>query len=190
MEHLISQYGYWVIALGTFLEGEIILVLGGFWAHLGRLSLGWVMFAAYLGTVIGEAALYFLGRWRGPELFDRFQFLSRNLPRIKRFTQRFGTWAIYIGRYFYTIRSIGNIFYGASGMPLKRFLPATLLSCAVWTITVTMAGYVFGQAAEVLFNDLKRYEYYLIAVVVFVFLAAWLVKRWSRNQNTRISDLP
>lgn len=187
---MISNYGYWIIAAGTFLEGEIILVLGGFWAHLGRLDLSGVLISAYMGTVIGETSLYALGRWKGPRLFERFQFLSRHLPRIKKFTAKFGVWAIYIGRYFYTIRSIGNIFYGASGMPVRKFIPATLLSCAIWTITVAAAGYVFGQAAEVLFNDLKRYEHILIIAVVAIFLIAWLIKRWSRDKNNRISDLP
>jgi membrane protein DedA with SNARE-associated domain len=190
MELLISKYGYWIIGLGTFLEGEIILVLGGFWAHLGRLNLNGVMISAYVGTVIGETALYSLGRWKGPGIFERFKFLSRNLPRIKRFTEKFGVWAIYIGRYFYTVRSLGNIFYGASGMPFKKFIPATLLSCAIWTVSVAVAGYVFGQAAEIIFNDIKRYEHILIAVLVMIFLISWLVKQWNRNRNNKISDLP
>ena len=75
-------------------------------------------------------------------------------------------------------------------MPFKKFIPATLLNCAIWTGTVAVAGYAFGQAAKIIFTDLERYEHILIAVVVAIFLTAWLIKRWSRNKNNQISDLP
>ena len=39
LESLIDTYGYLTILIGTFLEGETILVLGGFAAHRGYLHL-------------------------------------------------------------------------------------------------------------------------------------------------------
>lgn len=43
LEYLIDTYGYPAILIGTFLEGETILVLGGIVAKLGYLKLPWVM---------------------------------------------------------------------------------------------------------------------------------------------------
>jgi membrane protein DedA with SNARE-associated domain len=40
LEHLISQYGYMALVVGTFFEGETILVAAGFAAHLGDLKGG------------------------------------------------------------------------------------------------------------------------------------------------------
>ena len=48
---LIQSYGYWAILAGTFLEGETILVLAGFAAHLGYLQLPWVILAAFAGSL-------------------------------------------------------------------------------------------------------------------------------------------
>jgi len=39
LQSIIENYGYAVILLGTFLEGETILVLGGVAAHQGYLAL-------------------------------------------------------------------------------------------------------------------------------------------------------
>jgi len=190
METLVSKYGYWLIALGTFFEGEIILVWGGFWAQLGRLSLPLVMACAYAGTVLGEFGLYCLGRWQGQWLFQRVGILRRNLPRIQRFSERFGTWGIFIGRYFYSVRSVGNIFYGMSRMPWGTFIWATLLSCAIWTVVVSLAGYLFGKAATLVLDEIKRYEIYLLAAVVVIFLVAYLVRSYERDRIPRLSDLP
>ena len=38
LEYLISQYGYVALFIGVFLEGETILILAGFAAHLGHLK--------------------------------------------------------------------------------------------------------------------------------------------------------
>ena len=35
LESLLTTYGYPILVIGTFLEGETVLVLGGLAAHLG-----------------------------------------------------------------------------------------------------------------------------------------------------------
>ncbi len=64
LEILIRNYGYWAVLVGTFLEGETILVLGGLSAHLGYLKLPWVIAAAFCGTLPGDQLYFFLGRRR------------------------------------------------------------------------------------------------------------------------------
>ena len=52
MESLLTTYGYPILIIGTFLEGETVLVLGGLAAHLGYLSLDWVIVCALGGSTI------------------------------------------------------------------------------------------------------------------------------------------
>ena len=47
MESLIKNYEHLPILIGTFLEGETILVLGGVTAHQGYLALPWIILAAF-----------------------------------------------------------------------------------------------------------------------------------------------
>ncbi len=61
LEALISTYGYIAIAIGTFLEGEIMLLLGSFAAHRGYLELIWVLISAYLGTFLNSQVLFYIG---------------------------------------------------------------------------------------------------------------------------------
>ena len=62
LESAIHSYGYWAILVGTFLEGETVLVLGGLAAFQGFLSLPGVILAAFVGSMCGDQLFFFLGR--------------------------------------------------------------------------------------------------------------------------------
>lgn len=60
--HLLADYGYFAVLAGSLLEGETILILAGFAAHQGHLSLSWVMAVAFVGGTLGDQIFYFAGR--------------------------------------------------------------------------------------------------------------------------------
>jgi membrane protein DedA with SNARE-associated domain len=59
---LLDQYGYALIFLGTMVEGETILMLGGNFAHRGYLELGTVIVTAFAGAVCGDQLFFYIGR--------------------------------------------------------------------------------------------------------------------------------
>ncbi len=65
LQELVSNYGYLAIGVGTFLEGETILVLGGLAAHRGFLQLPWVVVCAFLGAFSGHQLYFHIGRHKG-----------------------------------------------------------------------------------------------------------------------------
>ena len=54
LQDVIDKYGYAAVLIGTFLEGETILVIGGLAARLGYLKLQWVIVAAFAGSLAGD----------------------------------------------------------------------------------------------------------------------------------------
>jgi membrane protein DedA with SNARE-associated domain len=58
-ENVIIQFGYPAILVGTFLEGETILVIAGMAAHRGYLDLPVVIGAAFIGTLFGDQLFFF-----------------------------------------------------------------------------------------------------------------------------------
>jgi membrane protein DedA with SNARE-associated domain len=59
-ELVIGSYGYIALFLGTFVEGETILLMAGFAAHLGYLYLPWVILVAFLGSLSGDQVFFLL----------------------------------------------------------------------------------------------------------------------------------
>ncbi len=62
INHLISQYGYAALIVGSMAEGETITLLGGVAAHQGLLKFPLVVIAVALGGMIGDQLLYLVGR--------------------------------------------------------------------------------------------------------------------------------
>ncbi len=70
---LYSQYGYLIVFLGSLgentafvgliLPGGTLALLGAFYARAGTLNIGWVIFFAWIGTVLGYHVDYLVGRF-------------------------------------------------------------------------------------------------------------------------------
>jgi len=58
LQSIVENYGYAAILIGTFLEGETILVLAGLAAHQGYLILTWVILAAFAGSLCGDQLFF------------------------------------------------------------------------------------------------------------------------------------
>ena len=69
---LLATYGYLAVAVGTFLEGETILLMAGFAAHCGYLDLSKVILVAFVAGFLGDQFYFFLGQRYGDRILARF----------------------------------------------------------------------------------------------------------------------
>ena len=81
-ENWVTHFGYMAILIGTFLEGETILVLGGFLAHRGYLHLPWVIASAFAGTFAGDQLYFYLGRFKGMKGLKKNRIGNAVLPEL------------------------------------------------------------------------------------------------------------
>jgi membrane protein DedA with SNARE-associated domain len=64
----LAQYAKLAVFVGCLLEGEAILLLAGFAAHQGYLSVTVVMLIAFCGGTLGDQAYFLVGRRWGRHL--------------------------------------------------------------------------------------------------------------------------
>jgi membrane protein DedA with SNARE-associated domain len=110
MEQMIITWGYWAIALGCFLEGETVLVLGGMLAHKGYVRLEWVVLAALIGSLAGDQLWFLVGRFASERWLGRLHRLQTASDRLARWTNRHGGWFAFGFRFLYGIRSVAPVF--------------------------------------------------------------------------------
>ena len=67
----IQAYGYWAMFVGAFLQGEIVLILGGFLAHRGYLELPLVILVGLSGCLTADIFYFSLGRLKGRDLLEK-----------------------------------------------------------------------------------------------------------------------
>ncbi len=127
INHLISQYGYAALIVGSMAEGETITLLGGVAAHQGLLKFPLVVIAVALGGMIGDQLLYLVGRRFGGRILRRFASQKARIRKAQRMIQH-RPWLFVIGtRFMYGFRVIGPLLIGASRLPPRIFLPLNIV---------------------------------------------------------------
>lgn len=175
LELLVVRWGYLAVVLGTFLEGETILVAAGAMAHRGLISLPLVMLCAFIGSVGGDQLWFQLGHRYGQPFLDRRPAWKARTAVVDRYAARFGSFFVLGFRFIVGVRTVTPALLGASGYPRLRFAWLNALGGALWSVAVGSAGYALGAAITQLLARAAHAEE-LLGVALLVALAgaaAW-----------------
>ncbi len=158
VEHLVHQYGYALVfaaaalqALGAPVPGGTALVAAALYAATAHgLSIVGVVIAGGAGALIGGCASFALGHWRGePLLFAVGRRLRQSPERVEELRAAFaarGTLFLFVGRFITGVRNVVGLLAGATGMPLRRFLPITAAAATTWALLNGLEYYYLGHA--------------------------------------------
>jgi len=174
LEALIAQYGYLAILIGTFLEGETILVRGGFAAHRHLLKLPGVILAGFIGSLTSDQILFFLGRRHGPAWLARHPKWNAGIERVRPILNRHATALILGFRFLYGLRNVTPFALGLSEVSTPRFVVLNVVGAAVWAVTISLLGWSLGEAAKQLIGHLRHYEYGVGALIIVAGALFWL----------------
>jgi membrane protein DedA with SNARE-associated domain len=185
-ESLLEQFGYLAVFIGTFLEGEAILVAAGFFAAREHLDILLVTIVAFAGAYSGHLFWFWLGRAHGVRLLDRFPRMKRHMGRGLRVFERYGVAAILMTQWLYGLRITCAVVIGMSRISIFRFLFYQALSCAIWVTTIIAAGFYFGRAIETLLGRVDHLEKYVVLAIVLIAVGVWLHHR-KKDQEADVS---
>ena len=197
LREYLELHGYWVLFIGTFLEGEAVLVMAGFLAFEGYLNIGGVILTAFAGSFLGDQFYFYLGYFKGRGLLRRFHAIARKFREALRLIEKYGAFVAFISRYTYGFRIVLPIILGVTTLPPRTFLWINLASALSWAILFALGGYLFGKSASYFLGDLGRYEHYLMLALLGFIITAWLVhlyhawrlKRPARERLARMRAL-
>ncbi|MEJ2470214.1 MAG: DedA family protein [Desulfuromonadales bacterium] len=182
MEALIGQFGYLAILVGTFLEGETVLALGGFAAHRGYLDLAKVIVCGFLGTFIGDQLFYQIGRRHSDARFFQKPGRQARVEKAQALIKKHRLLIILGFRFLYGMRTVTPFAIGIAGISPRLFIPLNLLGAVVWSLAVGWAGYFFGQALEGFFGELKRVEVWIMLAIAVTGGLIWWIHRLRSQQ--------
>jgi membrane protein DedA with SNARE-associated domain len=181
-EALLERFGYFAVFIGTFLEGEAIVVAAGFFASRGYLDIFWVGFIAFLGAYLGHLFWFWLGRVHGVKLLDRFPGMKRHFGPGVRVFERYGASAIIITQWIYGLRITCAVIIGMSRISLVKFFIYEAVSCALWAAVITALGYYFGRVIESVLGRVEHLEKYGLAIIILIAVGFWLYHRWKEKK--------
>ena len=183
LQGVIENYGYAAILIGTFLEGETILVLAGLAAHQGYLVLTWVILAAFLGSLCGDQLFFYLGRKHSQAVLSRRPVWKAKAEKVHKMMNRFQTPMILCFRFLYGLRTVAPFVIGTSSVSAKKFILLNAAGALVWAVAVASGGFLFGRALEVFIGKLKSYEIYIMGSVAIVGVLIWVFYFYRRRRQ-------
>ncbi|MGH7773890.1 MAG: DedA family protein [Candidatus Binatia bacterium] len=183
------DYRYLVIFLGTFIEGEVVLIAGGFLVYEGHVDFTVLVLLATLAAIIGDNIFYWVGRsqrvgTRHPWAARLLNFIGEHrLFKGEEFVRRHGGKSVFFIRFFYGLRYAGAMTAGLLGMEIRRFFFFNLIGSFIWAVIIGTLGYVFGRSLEAVAKGVKLAEIGFLLVVAGLLAIYFLNKRRKRRTS-------
>jgi membrane protein DedA with SNARE-associated domain len=154
----------------TGLEAYVVLALAGTLGYLFGSLIGWE-----IGRRGGRPLLERHGR--------RLHLDEPNLARAEAWFERWGDWAVFVGRVTPIVRSFISIPSGVLGSPLGRYTILTLAGSAIWCFGFAAAGWALGNGYESLHHSTRFADYAVVLLALVAGAAAPLVHRRRRREQ-------
>jgi membrane-associated protein len=182
-----------LLFLAAFIEyvfppfpGDLLVVLGAWYATHGELSWPVTFVAVTLGAVLGAAVDWRVGRWLGARIGERAAAGRLDRERVLRFEAAYRRWGgllLVANRFLPGVRAFFFVAAGASGIPLWEVLLFGGLSAALWNGLLLAAGAYAARNLEELVGLVERYNTAALALLGVAVLVAALW--WWRSRRAK-----
>ena len=171
------------VASGAF-AGQDVQLFGwtldpGLQAYLG------IALAGTIGYTIGAIGGWWLGKRGGRPFLERngrwLHLNEAKLDRAERWFERWGDWAVFLGRLTPVVRSFVSIPAGVFEVPFRRYTILTLLGSAIWCFGLAGVGWALGRSWEDFHHAFNYVDYAIVALVVAG--AAWMGWKYLRRPD-------
>jgi membrane protein DedA with SNARE-associated domain len=210
----IGDYGLYAIFLLMLIDAvlpaasEVVMVYGGALASGAFASQQVTLFGrtieeglpAYLavalagtiGYTIGAIGGWAIGLYGGRPCLERhgrwLHLNAEKLERAERWFDRWGDWAVFLGRLTPVVRSFVSVPAGVFEAKLGRYTVLTFVGSALWCFAFAAAGYLAGESWED-FHHAFRYIDYVVAVTIAA-AVGYLVLRYVRRRRAVAEETP
>lgn len=179
---LVSTYGYLGLFVAAFAEtifppipSEVIFPLAGFVGFKSNFSYVETFIMAVCGAIgatIGAVLIYFISLKIGRLAIikiGKYVFVSeRKIESAEKWFERYGVYAVFLGRMAPGIRELISVPAGIAKMPIGKFTLFTFLGSLVWSTALVFSGYFLGNSWDKLSESLSVYFPLLSAIIIGV----------------------
>lgn len=177
-------FGETGLFVGFVLPGETAVVIGGFVASRGHVSIELFCVVVVAAVILGSTLGYAVGMVGGPRLL-RLRVLAHRRAAIDRTLERLaqrGATFVFLGRFVAFFRTIVPGLAGMSDMSFLRFTVANVASALIWGPAWALAGYFAGNAYQKVERDSGD-----VGIALAVLVVAWIAFHWlvARRRRAR-----
>ena len=170
--------------LGLPIPEDVTLASGGLMSYYGATDLGWMILVCFLGVLVGDCFIFYLGSTYGRKLtkvwfFRRFLSEERLTIVQAKFHQR-GNILLFFARFMPGFRA--PIFFSAGTLhiPFRTFFLCDGSAALLSVPTIVGAVYFFGDEFDAVVRFIRRLEYGILFVaigLVLLLILKWYISR-------------
>ena len=154
------------LVVTPFLPGDSLLFAIGALASIegSPISLPLMIVTLIAAGILGDAVNYSIGHWLGPAVFssERSRLLNpKHLERTQEFYAKHGKKTIFLARFVPIVRTFAPFVAGIGRMSYPVFAAWNVSGAIVWVVSLSLAGYFFGEIPIVKEN----FETVILAIV-------------------------
>ena len=199
LRNFVAAHGAWVYALlflivfvetglvvTPFMPGDSLLFVVGALCGLGLMNLPLAMALLTAAAIAGNQCNYAIGRYFGPKVFrwEHSRYFNRHaFDMTHEFYEKYGGIMIVAARFLPLLRSFAPFVAGVAQMQRSRFTFFDVTGGALWVVSLTLAGYLFGNIPWVQANLDKIILALLGATVLIALVGSWRGKLAARRRS-------
>src|SRR6266480_7984650 len=187
ISRLIAENGacfYLIAFIWTFLEGETFVLFAAFAAAQGLLNPALLLAATWLGSFSGDQTYFWIGRYFGLRLLNRFPKWRYGVESALYWLERYNTGFILSFRFIYGVRNFSSFAMGMSAVRWQRFMTLNFAAAGLWAATFVAVGFFLGHAFRAVLGDIARsFGLVMLGVFIAVWVGIWLLHRTQRRRR-------
>lgn len=178
---------------GLPLPEDVILITGGILASRGVTGYWTTVAVTLTGVLIGDGAIFFMGRMAGPRIKSSFLFrhilTEHRNEKVRLDLQKYGHNVIFLARFMPGLRMPIYLTTGMYHVPAWKFFLldglAALISVPLWI----HLGYLFGSNLEELERRIDHFRlgFYIVLAVVLAGTIGLFLYRKARKEKASLS---
>jgi len=193
LAQFVAMHGIWIYALlflvifvetglvvMPFLPGDSLLFVVGTMCGTGLMDLPLALTVLGTAAIAGNQTNYTLGRFFGPKVFqweDSRFFNRKAFLQAHEFYEKWGGITIVLARFMPFLRTFAPFVAGVAQMTRSKFTLYDVSGGLLWVVSITMAGYLFGNVPWVQHN-LEKIIWAMIGIPgVVILFGAWRARR-------------
>jgi len=159
LAELVQNYGAWIylilflvifaetgLVVTPFLPGDSLLFVAGTLAAAGGMDPVLLMVLLCIAAIAGDSVNYAVGRHVGERLVRSGRLVKQaHIDRTHAFFAKYGGKTIVIARFVPIVRTFAPFVAGMGAMDYGRFLFFNVTGGILWVVSLTTAGYFFGN---------------------------------------------
>jgi len=179
IETYLQTWGYLASFIGTFLEGEILLLSAIVASKMGFMNIYWTLIALFGGAYTRDWLIFLVARKKGKQLLNYRPKLKSKFDRVTHYLEKYPIFLLIFARMFYGFTTVIILLYGgSSNISMKKFGLLSALGNLVWLGIYGILAYFFADVMLENISWVSDHKIYVIGLLSLIGLAYWyFVKR-------------